>query len=495
MGSQQSVLVANAFPQDIYVRVRSERITSDEEATNSSGQVGPGTSLKLPLQGSFSLQAKIEKRTTYEVLIEAGFQRMPKGGLSTLKPPSNRTKTVYLTVLYYDSEGNERKIAEDVPYGESLSVIVTGTGGIVDAKDRRYPWIDLNGVDHRQNPCEVCSEISSICTFCMLDSRMKQVQVSIGVVHGCQLAKSLVGAAEKIKGNSDINTERKEVNEMIMEIESLARSYWTLESKTKEAVSNVKVYGCTSKESAEDYLEDGILSEFWKELSNIQEVSKGLQEMCNEHEKTKGEAFKLQRSAQRRSETFDEKAQAAMEVLHDGKIPTLSLVSTPVLGQVLTGAAGGWGLGEMAVEYCEKKDTNMLVKVAAGAGAGLAGAAAGVAFSLVTIPAGPYFWWKSIESYKDEKTYPILAEEFGSIAVQMGLVEEHLTKITKSLHDIKFSLSVCQDTERRAIEALTKKKRKKMIKRVLNRANELIESCDKYFSIVNAPGMDRALGI
>ena len=221
---------------------------------------------------------------------------MPKAALTTFKPPSNHTKTVYLTVLYYDSEGNERKIAEDVPHGESHTVIVTGTGGIVDAKDRRYPWIDLNGVDHRQNPCELCSTISSVCSFCMVDSRLKEIQFSIGVVQDCRLAKSLVRTIANAKENSVVQ-KQNEAKEMLKEIENLARSYWTLETKTKRAVGNVKVYGESLKKASAEYLEDGVLSDFWDELSDVNEAKKELQEVNEHHESIKGEVCALQEKA------------------------------------------------------------------------------------------------------------------------------------------------------------------------------------------------------
>ena len=309
---------------------------------------------------------------------------MPKAALTTFKPSSNHTKTVYLTVLYYDSEGNERKIADDVPYGDSHSVIVTGTGGIVDAKDRSYPWIDLNDVDHCQNPCALCSTISSVCSFCMVDSRLKEIQYSIGVVQDCKLAKSLVRTIANAKENSVVQ-KQNEAKEMMKEIENLARSYWTLESKTKRAVGNVKVYGESLREASADYLEDGVLSDFWDELSDVNEAKKELQQVNEHHESIKGEVCALQEKANVRSKNFQERARTAAE--YNGEVGTaMSIISAPGIGQLVGGVGGAIGGGMAAAELCKESfwTNNIPVKVVAGIAGGVSAGALGLVSSIIS---------------------------------------------------------------------------------------------------------------
>ena len=82
MGSQQSVMVANAFPQEIYVRARTERITEQKATTIHSGKVKLPAPQKLQLEGSYEVQSRNEGKTAYDVLIEAGFCKMPKAAVS-----------------------------------------------------------------------------------------------------------------------------------------------------------------------------------------------------------------------------------------------------------------------------------------------------------------------------------------------------------------------------------------------------------------------------
>ena len=123
---------------------------------------------------------------------------MSKQAVTSFTPPANPTKTASLTVLYYDGEGKGRYIAQDAPFAESQAVIVTATGGIVDAIDRGSPWRDRNGKDHQQAPCDVCSGISAVCSFCMAESRLEEIKNSIGIVQNCRLAQHLIRTIAKL---------------------------------------------------------------------------------------------------------------------------------------------------------------------------------------------------------------------------------------------------------------------------------------------------------
>ena len=114
-----------------------------------------------------------------------------------------------------------------------------------------------------------------------------------------------------------------------------------------------------------------------------------------------------------------------------------------------------------ALKYCcTSEASNIPVIVVAGAGRAIVTGTVVIIGSIISIPLAPYFWYKSISSGIDAKIYGILEEEFGSIAFQMGLVDEHLEKITTSLHEIEQNLELSERAERKAIVTLDEKKKK-----------------------------------
>ena len=419
---------------------------------------------------------------------------MPKQAITSFKPPSNHTKVVFITVLYHDKEGNGRYIAQDVPCYERQSVIVVATGGIVDAADRNSPWVDLSGKNHKQDPCPVCSEISSVCSLCLVESRLGKIRESIGIVQDCQLAKHLVETIERVK-QIKVAERQQEMRDMIRDIEGLAKMYWKLEAKTKRAVGNVKVYGVDLKEAAVDYLKDGILTDFWRELTNMNEAKTNLESATEHHEEIKREASLLKNRAESRGKTFGEKASIASAYAdkNDGTIK--SVMSIPGVGQVLGGICGAVAGGVSALEWCTETSAanNIPVKIVAGAAGAVAAGTATLIGTIITIPLAPYFWYKSISSEIDAKNYGMLKEKFDSVALQMGLVDMHLEKITTSLLEIEQNLEFSQRAERKVIATLDENKRKEMTRRVIARAEDLVKAIDKYLCIVNTYQLDNAL--
>ena len=418
---------------------------------------------------------------------------MSKQAITTFKPPPNPTKTAFVTVLYHDVEGNWRYIARNAPFSGSQSVIVTATGGIVDAKDRRTPWTDRNGKDHQQEPCAVCSGISAVCSFCTAESRLDEMKNSIGIVQNCRLANHLAQTIEKVK-QSKVSEKQQEAREMINEIEKMAKMYWNLEARTKRAVGNVKVYGVTLIEAAEDYLSDGILNDFWKELTNMEEAKNNLTSANEKHEEIKSKASVLQKRAEMKAKTFRDKASKSEKSRKEDT--AMSVFSIPVVGQLLSGVGGAIAGGDLALDWCKKSSVtdNIPVKVVVGAAGAAATGAGGLVVSVITMPFAPYFWYRSISNGIDAKNYGILKREFGSIAIQMGLVEEHLGKITTSLHEIEQNLEYSQRAERKVIESLDENKRQKMAHRVIQKANDLVQATNFYFNIVNNKNMDNSIG-
>ena len=239
-----------------------ELLQEEIQESNFGGEVAGPSNLSGDAKLRGSKVASLKGRRVYEVMIESGFAKIPKQSITTFKPDINSTETAYVTVIYYDDEEKEHYIAKDVPHGYSHSMIVTETGGIVDAKSYDAPWVDKNGVNHR---CEFCCEIKTLCTACLIDTRLEVIQRSIRVVKHCRVAKALIASIEAIK-KQGLEKKAKEVTEIIQEIENLAKHYWTLEAKTKRVVRDVKSYGEYLVEAADDFMTEGDLEEL---LANV----------------------------------------------------------------------------------------------------------------------------------------------------------------------------------------------------------------------------------
>ena len=81
------------------------------------------------------------------------------------------------------------------------------------------------------------------------------------------MADTLNNVLDKI--GDDKLAKKEEESIMIMGvIKQIAERYWTLEAKTKRSVCEIKCYGEDLKQAAEDFIEDGIIKDFWKEMSN-----------------------------------------------------------------------------------------------------------------------------------------------------------------------------------------------------------------------------------
>ena len=102
-------------------------------------------------------------KTDYLLHIEEGYLMIPALGISTMKPASNFTKTVYVSMYRELEDGSRCFMAQDVPHAENISAIITCNGGIVTAKSRKRPWVDLGDRDHY---CEECQTTGSKCEAC-----------------------------------------------------------------------------------------------------------------------------------------------------------------------------------------------------------------------------------------------------------------------------------------------------------------------------------------
>ena len=452
-----------------------------EKTTKFSGEASALGKVKLG--GSFDYV----KKTTFDAVKKEGFSRMPSQGLNSFKPSCQDTNTVYITIVYFDIEGTQHCPAENLPHARSHKIIVTADGSVVDAKSLEgSSWLDWTGRNHKAEPCKTCTSLRSLCTVCLIESRMEKIQTSIQVVSECRLAETLVSVLEKM-ANDKVAKRQEEARQIMCEVEKLAKHYWSLEAKTKRSVRQIKVYGETLKEAAEDFQEDGIIADFWMEVYNMTEVKEALEKANEEHEYIRGQVKVIGERANWNAESFKEKADKAKKYLQtmDHNFMDCTFVSIPVAGQVLA-VGGACMIGACAVEELEGTEyfDNLPCKIVAGTAAAVGGLVAGTVASIVTIPVGPYFWYKGISSHIDAKKCEGLMNQFGEIVIQMGSVEVHLNQITAALGEIEANLAKAIAAEERVVSFYEGEKRAKMIGRVVKRAEELINACDSYFAIV-----------
>ena len=74
-------------------------------------------SARAPGLGSAKVEGTLEqeKKITSDEVKKEGFCRMPCQGLCSFKPNCKETDTIYITAVYFDNEGVEHCIAENVP--------------------------------------------------------------------------------------------------------------------------------------------------------------------------------------------------------------------------------------------------------------------------------------------------------------------------------------------------------------------------------------------
>lgn len=446
MGSNPSI-IANAFPQDVNVVVKNDSSTSKQ--------------------------------------LEEMSLKIPKHDLITVELPTNRAGMLYLTVLYHDREGKERKIVDNAPYNSRHGLIVTVEGRVVEACDSSNPWIDMSEVNHKRDPCPICHTLPFPCSLCLLESRLGAINHSIGVMKDCRIASKLIEATEKIKSNF-VAEQQRDAKEMVAEIEKLAIRYWQLESKTKRAVGDIKIYGESLRKAAEHFMAKGSISNFWKELHDMEAVKESLKEANAEHKQVITEAHKLHSRAQDEVDIFK---QREAEAVDDRETQMeYSVVSIPVLGQIIGGIGGACEGGRALVSACsEHRVTNNLpVKVVVGLTGGLACGAVGLVVTALSIPAAPYFWYQSVRSTMDARNYGVLKEEFANIVAQVELVEDNLGKITYCYEDVQQNLKLASKPEECSIDQLDERKRGVLIGRVIERSTTLMEACKSYFSLITS---------
>ena len=505
--SQENILVANAFPQDIYVRAKSVEVASHEETTDEDFindgfqkiEKGRLSSIEVEVElnacNRSDLESSGQQGTSVENTLEmtpynsqdaiAIAQRMMReydAGCLTLSREGARGvqdagfSVMLLTVLYYDSEGNERKIAKDEFFydkNETGICIVTATGDIVNAKDKDNPWIDWNDVDQSLiSPCEVCSEMSSVCSLCTVESSFEKLANSIcrgAERHRHQSMPKLFASAKKSIRKYNFEGRRK-AKEFTKKIEEIAESYALLEAETKRAVRSIEICGMISKDAAKEYLENADdLAEFLHELSDMKKIENDLMRANNQHMVIKKKLSLLL------EEIKEEQKRCADEASQSTSAPNLF---------------GDFTAAELALAVSLGGGIMMRI------GLGRAGACL-LGYGITGIYMASQYEY---DAKDDEK----LAKVLFDISVGVGCIEIHLKTIISSIEQIEVKWQLCQNAEKTALKQLKKQdprsieRRKKKVEMVLRRSEELIQACKEYYRLTeegNDSNSDTSLAI
>jgi len=196
------------------------------------------------------------------------------------------------------------------------------------------------------------------------------------------------------------------------------------------------------------------------------------------------EVSKIKTNAKLNEDKCKEKSTKAKKYLEEiVDVDDNTIISIPVVGSVVQGLVTGINYKDSAILMCDRNDFSQASKIVLGTAAVAAGGIGGALTAMIYMPAGPYYWFKAISAHFDKKNYKVLNEQFAKIALQMGRVETHLGEITSALGDIENHLKYSLKAGTNVIDAKDKKKRKKIVKRVIEHSTNLIASCDKYEDI------------
>ena len=123
---------------------------------------------------------------------------------------------------------------------------------------------------------------------------------------------------------------------------------------------------------------------------------------------------------------------------------------------------------------------------------------AGALISVAHLPAAPFLWAHYIYKNGSQKAYATLEKQFSDIALQMGLVEEHLGKIEDCLDNIEKKLNQGIKVEWNLAKTKLRdtddvKKTTLIVGRAIKVGNELMQACNKYLELIKLPKSQREL--
>jgi hypothetical protein len=134
------------------------------------------------------------------------------------------------------------------------------------------PWIGLeDNKNYLDDICPTCTELNQICQICFIQLKMSSVGNSLRLIRNFTPEKSLLQYIAELKTRHDLAAVNQ-VQTMIEDITAVAMKYSALEIQTRVIVGKIQVYAENWKESAEDFLEDGIWEDFLDEIFNIKDI-------------------------------------------------------------------------------------------------------------------------------------------------------------------------------------------------------------------------------
>jgi len=474
MGSATSIMVANAFKQDVWVKVDSVLIeecsASNKMSVDAKLQAGVCNVLpKVGLDAAVGFNSEKEKKAIFNKFMDIGFTKMSRGNVTTFKPAQNSDsedmKVIYVTIGYYDEDGKEKYLAKNSVHEKSYNVIITESGGIVDSYSRSYPWIDLNGMQHY---CKTCLSQRSTCTICLVNHNLEEIQKSITAVQTEDVAHSLTMALDTISIKK-IQKEEADALEVIEDVKKLASKYRDLQAETKRSVQKVRLYGENLKEAAEDYVEDGDTTELLHEVKDVRMIKESIEKCNTHHNNIKGQVTDIQKRVNKHTSSLHGKVLDKLEQAKKSRLPGKHMLEEWLDTLSENGKKLAKEIAEVAVHI---------------PGQGTLGKA------IVACLSG-----------LDAKHLMLVLEEFQTIEQKMQSVDEHLTKITSHIDDIENNLDKAIKAEEKLIRKHNKKdnkstekeEREKEVQSLVLRAEELMKSCDKYFQLVRNGEISEAI--
>jgi len=486
MGNNSSrVQIANAFSQHVYVKTDVNIVKySSEDQGGTLSLEGHIDSLLKDVGGKVEGSTNSEVKAEYHVLNQAGFSILPKGEITAYTPPSeaSNSNTVYVTMFYLKDDGTSETLQDNVPLAKKSSWVITRLGGLTESLSFD-PFVGVaDNKNHATESCTSCT-LYDVCNLCYVETQICKVQNSIGTIQVCHLGRSLVNLLVDLQ-KEKVCSKNDKGKKMLKDIEDLAKKYWSLETITKRVIRDIQTYGENLQEAAEDFENDGIISDFLNEITDLDNVKKSLMDANEKHVEIKKKVDVIQNTAEKEAITFAEERKRAEESIAtlDSTMALISDHRMPLECFVRASQSG--------VEFVEDlklpKLCEVPLKYVMGGVVGISGGAIG----LISLSSLPLLWAEYIYHNGSREAYDVLEKQFVDIASQMGLVEEHLVKIEDCLNNIEKKLNQGGRAKRNLVKKLREtdeEKKHVMATRAINAAKELVEACQIYFDLAKMP--------
>jgi len=504
-GNISTVHIANAYPGDIWVKVKSERL----KTTTTTSKLGMAVSANISglLQMDLgSAGAKIKKHhktgysAEYHQLLEAGFTKMKSGTLTPYSPPQDHKdkdrRRVFVTIKTVDAYSEVEVIAENLACEEFSNFIITKEGCItkarLDLSKAGTNWVDLDGEEHIKPSCPKCLEQKRACTVCLFEAKGKVFKKCILNMKNCKISDGLTTTIAEMETKHYVAKSIK-AKEMLDKIKELASKYFVLEGRTRKCVLTIKSYGESLVEAVEDFRLDHDWSSLFWEIQNFDAVKKSLDGVTDIHNAIKGEVELIQKSAKKEHEMADKKLKKAEKndrnSFDTGDKVAMPIFLTPGVGQVAGGICGVAIGASAAIDMIDGWELPPVASVPLKfVGGGLGALGGGAVGTIISMPGAACYVFGTVIYIKDAVKYKELSDKFLAMGTQMEMVGARLDEITNALEiiDVKFAKS--KKAEDKLNFQIEKNSDRDILKsqasKIEGTATELIEACDDYLGLV-----------